>query len=372
MTWNWQQPEWPNFSYDKRQLEDLEARFLYDSGLLFGVFKHLSEQTKSQLTIDLISNEALKTSEIEGEYLNRESLQSSIRHQLGLDPANPQIAPAEQGIAQLMVDLYQSFRQPLTHAQLFAWHGMLMQGRSQLKDLGRYRTHIAPMQVVSGSMHDPKIHFEAPPSTQMAQEMERFLAWFNQTSLAETGKETSPLPALTRAGIAHLYFVSIHPFADGNGRIGRAIAEKVLAQSLGQPTLIALAHLIEQHKKAYYAALAQANQSNEITAWLGYFAQTILQAQAYTQMQIEFLIKKTKLYDSLHGQLNSRQAKVLARILRAGPEGFTGGLSAQNYLSITKTSRATATRDLQDLVDKGALIKRGELKNTRYHLPWLG
>lgn len=369
MKWNWQQSDWPNFSYDKALLENMEERFLYDSGVLFGAFKHLSDSEKSQLTVELIGNEALKTSEIEGEYLNRESLQSSIRHQFGLEPDTPNISPAERGIAELMVSLYQSFNEPLTQVQLFSWHRMLMQGRWHLRDLGRYRTHAEPMRVVSGAMHDIRIHFEAPPSQQVTEEMDRFLLWFNQSSLGGENR----LPPLIRAGIAHLYFVSIHPFEDGNGRIGRAIAEKALAQSLGQPTLIALAHVIEKHKKFYYDALSQANQSNEITAWLLYFGQTILDAQAHTKTRIEFLIEKARLFDKLRGQLNARQEKALVRMFREGPDGFAGGLSAGKYSGITKASKATATRDLQDLVDKQALIKIGDLKNTRYYLnirPW--
>lgn len=249
MRWNWQKPDWANFSYDKGQLDVMEARFLYDSGVLFGAFKHLTDDETDQLRVELISNEALKTSAIEGEYLNRESLQSSIRHQFGLDPDAPPISPAEQGIAELMVNLYQSFREPLTHAQLFLWHRMLLQGRWNLQDWGSYRAHTEPMQVVSVSMNETRIHFEAPPSEQVREEMDRFLVWFNQ-SATENAKR---LPALTRAGIAHLYFVSIHPFEDGNGRIGRAIAEKSLAQSVGQPTLVALSHTIEKQKKVYWS-----------------------------------------------------------------------------------------------------------------------
>jgi Fic family protein len=198
--------------------------------------------------------------------------------------------------------------------------------------------------------------------------MDAFIAWFNRT--ASTG--ATPLPALTRAGIAHLYFECIHPFEDGNGRIGRALAEKALAQGLGQPTLIALADTIERHNKAYYDALERANKGNEITDWLVYFAQVLLEAQERTQVRIEFLIEKAKLYDRLRGQLNPRQEKVLARMFREGPDGFTGGLSAENYISITQTSAATATRDLQDLVQKGGLVRTGERRYTRYSLNLAG
>jgi Fic family protein len=194
--------------------------------------------------------------------------------------------------------------------------------------------------------------------------MKRFMKWFAST--APSGK--TPLPILTRAGIAHLYFVTIHPFEDGNGRIGRAIAEKVISEGLGHATLIALSLTINRARKTYYELLERSNKSNEVTDWLVYFAKTILDAQSHAQELVEFLIAKTKFYDRLRGQLNERQEKVIARLFREGPAGFQGGLSAENYLRITSTSRATATRDLQDLVDKQALTRTGALKSTRYAL----
>jgi Fic family protein len=172
--------------------------------------------------------------------------------------------------------------------------------------------------------------------------------------------------------MAHLYFECIHPFEDGNGRIGRALAEKALAQCLGQPTLLAVADTLGRHKRAYYDALEQANKDNEITGWLEYFARTLLEAQVQTQARIEFLIAKARLYDRLRGQLNARQEKVLARMFREGPDGFTGGLSADHYIRISQTSAATATRDLQDLVQKGALTRVGERRYTRYYLDLAG
>lgn len=372
MTWNWQREDWPNFTFDSTALESMETRFLHEAGVLIGAFKHLDRADKRQLTIEIISDEALKTSEIEGEHLSRESVQSSLRRQFGIQTDATtdattdyrRIPPAEQGVSELMVDLYRSFGEPLTHGRLFTWHEMLMRGHRDVKEIGAYRTRPEPMQVVSASLYDPKIHFEAPPSERMQREMDRFIFWFNKRYPGNG----EPLPPLTRAGIAHLHFVSVHPFEDGNGRIGRAIAEKALAESVGQPTLIALAHTIEKHKRAYYSALAGANTTNEITPWLIYFTNTILDAQKETVRRITFLIEKTKLFDRLRGHLNNRQEKALARMFRGGPEGFEGGLSAGNYIRLTRSSRATATRDLQDLVVKGALVRVGERKNTRYYL----
>lgn len=364
MMWNWQQPDWPNFSYEQSSIDDFEKQLLLGAGFLFGAFKHLDEQDKQLLTIELISNEALKTSAIEGEYLDRDSLQSSIRRQFGLIADNRKISPAEQGIGEMMVDVYRGFEAPLSHTMLFEWHKMLTNGRRNLKDIGRYRSHSEPMQIVSGAIRAPKVHFEAPPSAQMMPEMERFIDWFDVT--ASNG--TTPLSAILRAAIAHLYFVSIHPFEDGNGRIGRGIAEKALAQCLGQPTLIAIAYIIERDKKSYYSALERANKRNEITDWLIYFAKMVLNAQNHTSTWIDFLIKKAKLYDRLREQINPRQEKALTRMFREGPDGFIGGLSAEKYIGITGASRATATRDLQDLVSKGALLRHGERKHTRYLL----
>ena len=364
MTWNWQEPDWPHFSWDKARLAKAEEQFLLEAGVFVGTVKHLGKDDREQLTIEAMSTEALTTSEIEGEILDRASVQSSIRRQLGLAADNRRVGSAEQGIAEVMVDLYRRFAEPLSDEILFAWHRMLVHGRRDLRDIGRYRTDNDPMQVVSGAIYEPRVHFEAPPSSTVPHEMEDFVTWFNRT--APGGIE--PLPSVTRAGIAHLYFVSIHPFEDGNGRIARAIAEKALAQSLHQPTLIALAATILAKRKAYYEALEAANKNNEITAWLSWFAATAIEAQRQTIAGVEFLIDKTRLLDRLRGQLNGRQEKALLRMLREGPERFKGGLSAGNYVNITGASPATTTRDLKDMVDKGALIRAGERRHARYHL----
>ena len=364
MTWNWEQPGWPEFTLKSNSLADLEQQFLLRSGEFIGAFKHIGPEDQNSLRIELISDEALKTSEIEGEVLNRESVQSSLRQQFGLGGDHRKIPPAERGIAEMMVSLYETFAAPLSHETMFGWHKMLMSGERRIEVVGGYRTHADPMQVVSSSLHDPEVHFEAPPSSKMKAEMDAFITWFNETG--PNGKRA--LPALTRAGIAHLYFVSIHPFEDGNGRIARAVAEKSLAQNLGHPSLIALAYTIERARKAYYSALERNNKDIEITDWLVYFADTINQAQGNTIKRVDFYIAKAKLYEQLRGKLNERQEKVIARMFREGIDGFKGGLSAENYIGITKTSRATATRDLQDLVTVGALTKTGELRHTRYHL----
>lgn len=364
MTWNWQRSNWPNFAWDTARLRRAEEQFLLGSGVFAGAIRYLDEPDREQLTIESMSTEALTTSEIEGEVLDRASVQSSIRREFGLVADDRRVKPAEQGIAQMMVNVYHRFSDPLSLEALFAWHGMLTSGRRDLKNIGRFRTDPDPMQVVSGPSYSPKVHFEAPPSGRVPKEMTRFIQWFNRT--APSGRE--PLPALTRAGIAHIYFESIHPFEDGNGRIGRAISEKTLAQSAGHPTLTALAATILIRRKAYYAALEAANKENDLTNWLCWFAGITLEAQRRTEAQVEFLIDKTRLLDRLRGELNNRQEKALLRVLREGPEGFRGGLSAGNYATITGASPATATRDLADLVEKGALVRAGERRHARYSI----
>ncbi len=364
MTWNWQQPDWPNFTWNRARLEKAEQQFLLCGGVLVGTVKHLPEDDGQQLTVEAMSTEAIATSEIEGEILDRASVQSSIRKQLGLSVEERKVRPAEQGIAEMTVDLYRSFSEPLSEEMLFRWHKMIVSGRRDLKQVGGFRTGTEPMQIVSGRVPEPRVHFEAPPSSQVPSEMGGFFHWFTQTN---AGAER-PLPALTRAAVAHLYFESIHPFEDGNGRIGRAISEKSLAESLGEPTLIALAGTILLRRKNYYEALEEANKRNEITNWITWFAAIVIEAQRRTTALAEFLIDKTKLLDRLKGELNERQTKALMRMFREGPEGFQAGLSAGKYSTITGASPATTTRDLSDLVSKGAFMRKGELRHARYRL----
>ena len=365
MSWNWQNPDWPNFKWESSRLSAAEERFLLGVGISIGTAKHLAEDERNQLLVDVMSGEAVTTSAIEGEVLNRASVQSSILRQLGLaTPDKRRVMPAEQGIAEMMVDLYRSSSQPLCDEMLFGWHRMVTAGRRDLADIGRYRTRKEPMQVISGRIGAPTIHFEAPPSKRVPGEMKRFISWFNRT--APQGKE--PLPAITRAGAAHLFFESIHPFEDGNGRIGRAIAEKAVAQSFGKPVLVSLATTILAHQKDYYQALERANRQIDITEWLIWFAGIALEAQRRSIALVEFIIAKTKMLDRLRGEINERQQKALLRMFREGTEGFKGGLSAGNYSTITGASPATTTRDLADLTEKGALIRTGERRHARYTL----
>ena len=205
------------------------------------------------------------------------------------------------------------------------------------------------------------VHFHAPPSNTVPSEMNGFITWFNES------RNMIHKPIM-RSAIAHLYFESIHPFEDGNGRIGRAIAEKALSQSIDRPFLFSLSKSIESNKNDYYTALKAAQRSNEITDWINYFVKTVLDAQIDAENEIEFTLKKAKFFDQHKRDLNERQQKVVRRMLEEGYQGFEGGMNARKYVSIASTSKATATRDLQDLVQKGIFTPIGGGRSTRYKL----
>ena len=359
MTWIWQQAGWPSFVWDRSRLAPLEARFLHESGRRVGAWRHLPDQDQTHLRIEWLSDEALDTSAIEGEILDRASVQSSIRRQFGLSGDRRRVTPAEAGVAEMMVALCRTFASPMDHATLWTWHRMLMRERPGLAVIGEYRQHPEAMQVVSGPDYHRRIHYEAPPSDSMTTEMDRFIAWYQRPE---------KMPALTRAGIAHFHFVCIHPFEDGNGRIGRALAEKALAQSLGEPSLIALSRVIARRRTAYYDMLEAASRLLDITDWLQWFAGIVLDAQSWSERRLIRLIEQTRMFDRLRGRLNPRQEKALQRLFREEPDGFEGGLSAENYRHITGAPASTATRDLADLVAKHALRRTGERRHTRYWL----
>lgn len=360
MRWNWELPKWPQFTYDPARISQKERQFLLGVGNTFAFLKNIGEQEYNQFVVEILSWEGTESSKIEGEMLDRESLQSSIKKHFGLSTTQSQETKKESQMASLLCNVYESFDKPLTHEMLWKWHSALFNDHAHVADCGQYRTHVEPMQIISRRYDSTKVFFEAPPSERVPKEMAAFIDWFNSTRTSQ--------PILGRAAIAHVYFESIHPFEDGNGRIGRVLVEKVLSQGVEQPTLIAVSKVLEKRKKEYYAALERCNHTLEVGHWVEFFGDAVLQAQKESINLLYFLIEKAKMLSSLSEQLNPRQKKVLLRIFAEGPNGFKGGLSAENYIAITKTSRATATRDLTDLVEKGALVKTGELRHTRYWL----
>ena len=359
MLWNWKLPNWPRFNYNSEKIVHQERQFLLEIGSKYAFIKSMGEQEYNQFIIEILSWEGLESSKIEGEILDRESLQSSIKRHFGLNVDRKPEINKESAMATLLCQVYESFNEPLTHEMLWQWHAKLFSHSFSIMEYGKYRTHIEPMQIISRRYDSPKVFFEAPPSSRVYNEMTAFINWFNKDNFESI---------LGRAAVAHVYFESIHPFEDGNGRIGRLLVEKVLSQGVEQPILIAVSKVLEKRKKEYYAMLERCNRTLNINHWVEFFARAVLQAQEESMNLLYFLIEKSKMLTTLAGQLNPRQEKTLLRMFAEGLTGFKGGLSADNYIAITKTSRATATRDLADLVQKGALVKVGELRHTRYWL----
>ena len=356
--------DWPEFSWNQSALTGRLAEVRHAQGRLLGRMEALGFPLREEATLQTLTQDVLKTSEIEGEKLDAGQVRSSLARRMGLDiGALPAIDRNVEGIVEVMLDATRQHDEPLTTERLFGWHAALFPtGRTGMRRIavGGWRTEKSgPMQVVSGPIGHEKVHYEAPEADRLKKEMARFLNWCNTTPTVDP---------VIQSALAHFWFVTIHPFEDGNGRIGRALAEKALEQALGQPALTGLATTILSRRKEYYNTLEDANKGNEISAWLAWFAAVALEAQKRTNAQIEFLIAKTKLMDRLRGHINARQQKALLRMLREGPEGFEGGMSAGNYSTITGASPATATRDLAALVEAGALHRTGELRHARYFL----
>lgn len=366
MKYNWQQSDWPHFRYELENIHEILFSIAEKMGRASGQLSNLPLDLQTEVMINLMVEEAIKSSGIEGEYINRPDVRSSIKNKLGLNPKPVKIQDRRaQGIADLMLDVRKTFSQPLTAKKLCEWHLMLSGSISPNLLIGRWRIDEEPMQVVSG--HDGKyiVHYEAPLARDVPKEMKRFIQWFNNTA---PDKPQAIKFAPVRAAIAHLYFESIHPFDDGNGRIGRAIAEKALSQSFGYPIVLSLSQAIEATKKAYYDALKKASRSNEITAWIQYFVNIILSAQINAETNINFTLQKAKFFDRFTDKLNNRQLKVIHRMMRDGVQSFEGGMSAKKYMTITGTSKATSTRDLQNLLAMHAFKQIGSGRSVRYDL----
>ena len=366
MHYNWQQKDWTKFTYDLSEVEPLLLLYLEKTAHLSGMLRALPETLRSEAVVNFMTAEALKTSEIEGEFIEREDVISSIRNNLGLNPVPETVHDLRAiGLGQMMAAVRKTFAEALTKEHLFEWHRLLLSYRQGLQSIGQWRQHPEPMQIVSGPLGRQKVHFEAPPSGAVPGFMEKYFEWFNHPgSVNENSNKNAPV----RAAIAHIYFESIHPFEDGNGRIGRAIAEKALSQGLGAPVPFSLSSAIESDKKTYYAALERGQQSNNLTRWLEYFIPTVLKAVGEAENFIVFILQKARFFDRFRDKLSERQLKVIRRMFDEGPAGFAGGINARKYCGITGVSKATATRDLQFLQQIGALLPTGSGRSTRYEL----
>ena len=368
MRWIWQQPNWPDFRYDDRALNDREFEFRINSERLAGRFEALPMASQEDAKIDLMLSEAIKTSAIEGEDLDRESVRSSLLSLIASDTLPDNSDQRVAGAASLLVDVRKNWQISLTHDLLGKWQSMAIPEQRYTPMLrGAYRNDPSPMQIVSGPYGREKVHFEAPPATQVPEEMARFIFWYNKIS---PSKGESKISGIARAGIAHLWFEVIHPFDDGNGRVGRAIADHALSQSLGYPTTACLATAIEGDRKGYYLQLDKVSRGSlDVSVWLDFFADRVIKAQEIAREEVDFVLAKTRYYEVYGDQLNDRQARMVSRVFAEGRNGFEGGITTRKYEAITKCPNRTASRDLSDLVAKGMIIPLpGGGRITRYEL----
>lgn len=376
MKYCWQHPDWPQLIFDEAPSRESLYNYAKEAGRLAGAVAQLQESQQYEAALDLMVSEAIKTSQIEGERLDQEDVRSSLKNYLGLNATPVRVLdPRAEGIAALMVDVRKTFKNRLTPEMLFHWHRLVIPdqtdqilGRKLL--IGQWRRSAEPMQMVSGPLGYETVHYEAPPADRVGAEMDRFLHWHWATCPLNPKREAT-LPGPVRAAVAHLWFEVIHPFDDGNGRVGRTIAEQVLAQDMGHPPLLSLSTTIEQEHREYYQRLKKASRADlNITAWVTWFSDIVLQSQIQAVEKVEFVLSKARFWDKHRKtELNNRQQKVLNKIFQAGAEGFIGGMSAKKYISITGCSKATATRDLTDLVSKGCLYRlEGGGRSARYGL----
>ena len=318
--------------------------------------------------INLMLSEAIKTSAIERENLDRESVRSSLVSLITSNTLPDHSDRKAAGAASLLVDVRKNWRISFSHDLLGNWQSMAVPEQRYTPGLrGVYRNDPSPMQIVSGPYGRETIHYEAPPAGRVPDEMTKFVDWYNQTSPLGGGNRMS---GIARAGIAHLWFEVIHPFDDGNGRVGRAIADHALSQSLGYPTTACLATAIEGDKKSYYQQLEKVSRGGlDAGVWLDYFADMLIKAQEISREEVDFVLAKMRFYEAYGDQLNDRQARMVSRVFAVGRASFKGGITTRKYEAITKCPNRTASRDLSDLVAKGIIVPLpGGGRTTRYEL----
>ena len=371
MTYAWQQPDWPNFHVDTAAVTGLVRQYKLLCSDASRVYGQLEKQAQRTTLIEWLVSEAISTSAIEGENLNREDVRSSILNHLGMH--NPPLRvsdPRAEGVAALVLDVRKNAGSNLTAELLCQWQSMIVQPRPFLKEpltIGAFRKASRPMQIVSGPVGYEKVHYEAPPAASVPGEIDAFLQWYNDsTPSVDVERETS---GLVRAAVAHAWLELIHPFDDGNGRVGRAVADHALYQDMRSVPLFSLSTTIEANKTNYYQKLGSVNRSLDFTEWVVWFARCACEAQVSAQHLVTFALEKARFWD-MHGDsaFNKRQTKAINRMFKAGPAGFEGGMTARKYINLTVTSRATATRDLVDLVDKGAFKSEGKGRSVSYVL----
>ena len=344
--------DWPRFSWSHERLAEQLAAVRHHQGRLIGHMESLGFELRAEATLQSLTEDVLKTSEIEGELLNKEQVRSSIARRLGIDIGA--LTPADrnvEGIVEIMLDATQNYSAPLTAERLFDWHAALFPtGRSGMGRItvGAWRDdHTGPMQVVSGPIGKERVHYQAPAAVRLDHEMQAFLEWFNRSISID--------PVL-KSGVAHLWFVTIHPFDDGNGRIARAIADMCLARSeQSTQRFYSMSAQIRRERNAYYDALEATQKDDlDITPWLEWFLGCLDRAFDNADEILAAVLKKARFWERHTGaSLNPRQRAIINRKLN----GFEGKLTSSKWAKLAKCSQDTALRDIGDLVKRGLLVR---------------
>lgn len=347
----WQYPEWPSFTWNDSRLISLLSEVRNLEGKIQGMMDGLGFNVQSMTALNVMTEDVLRSNEIEGVILNSDKVRSSIAKHLGIDTAGlPQPDHYTEGVVQIMMDAVTNCNKPLTPERLFNWHAALFPtGRSGMYPItvGAYRTGGEPMQIVSGAMGKEKVHYEAPPSEVVPDMMTDFLTWINS--------DNTVIDPVLKAAVAHLWFVAIHPFDDGNGRLTRTITDMQLAKADGFPLrFYSMSAEILREKKAYYEILEHTtSNSTDITEWLEWFLNTMKSSILRAKETVKRVVCKSSFWQR-HREIpmNERQVRVVNMLW----DGFTGKLTSSKWAKITKTSQATALRDITDLIEKGILI----------------
>lgn len=346
----WQYPEWPSFTWNDSRLISLLSEVRNLEGKIQGMMDGLGFNVQSMTALNVMTEDVLRSNEIEGVILNSDKVRSSIARHLGIDTAGlPQPDHYTEGVVQIMMDAVTNCNKPLTPERLFNWHAALFPtGRSGMYPItvGAYRTGGEPMQIVSGAMGKEKVHYEAPPSDVVPDMMTDFLTWINS--------DNTVIDPVLKAAVAHLWFVAIHPFDDGNGRLTRTITDMQLAKADGFPLrFYSMSAEILREKKAYYEILEHTTgNSTDITEWLEWFLNTMKSSILRAKETVKRVVCKSSFWQR-HREIpmNERQVRVVNMLW----DGFTGKLTSSKWAKITKTSQATALRDITDLIEKGIL-----------------
>jgi Fic family protein len=375
-TFIWQRPGWPAFRFDMAALSNDLAAARHEQGKVVGLFQAVGLERLPDVERAIWTGEALATAAIEGESLDLDAVRSSVLRRMG-EESDGRLNRHVEGLLDVMQDALAGHAKPLTADRLCRWQAALFpSGSSGLHRIavGEFRRSENPMRIVSGPIGRERVHFEAPPSKQVAREVKQFVGWW------ETTRRSDPkvIDGILRAGLAHLWFETIHPFEDGNGRVGRALVDMALAQDIDNGRrLFSLSRQLMAQRTRYYEALNGAQRGTlDVTGWLAFFVEQFRLACIASEDVVGSALEKS-LFWTRHARhaLNERQRKVIQRLLDAGPGGFEGGMSAEKYANLARVSKATATRDLTALASLGMLAVTGQMKGTRYwvNLPgWIG